>query len=211
MLTCRVQYSLHVECTFENGEEKNSLVRSGDLKWVPSGEQGAVYTEDSVGPVHDNIVIARLAPGQSIKLDCLAVKGRGELHAKWSPVSTAFYRLKPIVRIMEPIAGRDAEALRDLCPKKVFDIEDGAAVVAHAQACSVCRECTRNEVWGSRIELAREKRHFLFRVESTGAYAASDIFVEAIKGSCVCGAACLLISLLDRAQKHAGGRQQAAQ
>lgn len=34
-------------------------------------------------------------------------KNIGRVHAKWSPVATAFYRLKPLLEIKEEIAGED--------------------------------------------------------------------------------------------------------
>ena len=62
----------------------------------------------SVQPVHDSgnvgaesegesrgIVIARLAQGQSIDMTCIAKKGIGKDHAKWSPVCTVSYRINP--------------------------------------------------------------------------------------------------------------------
>lgn len=144
-------------------------------------EQGNQYTEDAVGPCHDDIVIAKLAPGQSIRAKCYAFKGRGEVHAKWSPVATAHYQLLPIVRILKDIRNESALKLKATCPSGVFDIEDSAAIVKDAKKCTMCRECLRHEEWADKIELARAKRHFLFTVESTGAYAAKDIFTAAIR------------------------------
>lgn len=51
-------------------------------------------------------------------------KGIGKTHAKWSPVSTAYYRLVPNIEIKEEIVGQDAEELKGVCPMGVFDIED---------------------------------------------------------------------------------------
>ena len=46
-------------------------------------------------PVHDDILLARLRPGQRIELEAHATVGTGGEHAKWSPVATAWYRLQP--------------------------------------------------------------------------------------------------------------------
>lgn len=51
-------------------------------------------------------------------------KGIGKTHAKWSPVSTAYYRLVPSIEIKSKIKDEDAEELKRLCPMGVFDIED---------------------------------------------------------------------------------------
>lgn len=49
-------------------------------------------------PVHSDILVAKLGPGQSIEAECIATKGTGAEHAKWSPVATAWHRLQPEVR-----------------------------------------------------------------------------------------------------------------
>ena len=45
------------------------------------------------GPVHNDILIAKMRPGHEIDVKLYAVKGLGNDHAKFSPVATAFYRL----------------------------------------------------------------------------------------------------------------------
>jgi DNA-directed RNA polymerase I and III subunit RPAC1 len=122
-----------------------------------------------------------LAPGQQIRLTAIAVLGRGELHAKWSPVATAFYRLRPLVRLKRPVKGKEAVALKEVCPLGVFDIEDGgkSVVIAEGRACTMCRECVRHHP--ELVELSRVKNHFIFCVESTGAYLAKDIVKAALE------------------------------
>ncbi len=58
-------------------------------------------------------------------MECRCIKGEGKDHAKWSPVSTAFYRLLPEISLLEKIKGAEAKALKQKCPMKVYDIEDG--------------------------------------------------------------------------------------
>jgi DNA-directed RNA polymerase I and III subunit RPAC1 len=57
-------------------------------------------------------------------MELFCEKGIGKTHAKWSPVSTAYYRLVPNIVIKEEITGNDAEELKNLCPVGVYDIED---------------------------------------------------------------------------------------
>lgn len=45
--------------------------------------------------LHENILVAKLRENQEIYLEIYAEKGIGKKHAKWSPVSTCFYRLMP--------------------------------------------------------------------------------------------------------------------
>jgi DNA-directed RNA polymerase alpha subunit len=55
-------------------------------------------------------------------------KGIGKEHAKWSPVSTAAYRLMPEIILGNEKVGNitheDAREFVSLCPLNVFDIED---------------------------------------------------------------------------------------
>lgn len=57
-------------------------------------------------------------------MELICEKGIGKTHAKWSPVSTAYYRLVPDISFKQDIKGEDAEELKKLCPTGVFDIED---------------------------------------------------------------------------------------
>uniref|UniRef100_A0A452YZR6 DNA-directed RNA polymerase RpoA/D/Rpb3-type domain-containing protein n=1 Tax=Aegilops tauschii subsp. strangulata TaxID=200361 RepID=A0A452YZR6_AEGTS len=111
-----IVYKLHVSC--EKGSQRLT-VKSGQLEWLPegsqltmaspaqSGDNQRTYTsfgqsqqntsERPLGVKYNDITIARLGPGQAIELEAHAVKGVGKVHAKWSPVATAWYRMLPEV------------------------------------------------------------------------------------------------------------------
>ena len=202
-----IMFRLKVTCTgaasetapaTENGTPSTYMrVLSRDLQWVPQGRQEDWFgpakdarsggDAPAVGPVHDDIIITKLKPGQEIDLHAFATKGAGKEHAKWSPVSTASYRMLPEVKIVGgDVTGADADALVAACPMKVFDIEDmgvGAgrrAVVAQPRACTMCRECVRQPAMAKRVELSRLKDHFCFSIESTGAVSSRTLMLQAI-------------------------------
>jgi DNA-directed RNA polymerase I and III subunit RPAC1 len=87
-------FELNVTCTKKknapalasNDEEKYDHVKvmSSDLVWTPQGDQLERIPE--IKPVHGDIEIARLRPGDSISGIFHARKGLGQEHAKWSPV-----------------------------------------------------------------------------------------------------------------------------
>jgi DNA-directed RNA polymerase I and III subunit RPAC1 len=130
-----LKFRLHKVCTKKNpsapmvldnthDEDKlynNANVYSGDLEWIPQGDQRERLGE--IKPLLDDILIAKLRPGQEIEMDLICEKGIGKTHAKWSPVCTAFYRLLPDIEVKN-VTGQDALDLVKLCPMKVFDIED---------------------------------------------------------------------------------------
>ena len=51
--------------------------------------------------------------GHELDLKLYAVKGEGRDHAKFSPVSTAFYRLMPEIVIKRQVWGEKAERLQN--------------------------------------------------------------------------------------------------
>lgn len=74
----------------------HSIVTSGDLAWEPQGEQGEMFASNPPRPTNENIVLAKLRPGQEISMEFHAVKGVGKEHAKWSPVGRCLLRLSMV-------------------------------------------------------------------------------------------------------------------
>ncbi|KAK3158156.1 hypothetical protein QOZ80_2AG0133590 [Eleusine coracana subsp. coracana] len=198
-----IVYKLHVSC---GKGSPRITVKSGQLEWLPegsqlsaaspaqTGDQQKTFTsfgqsqkeisEKPLGVKIDDITIARLGPGQSIELEAHAVKGVGKVHAKWSPVATAWYRMLPEVVLIKEIKGDDAVELQKKCPVNVFDIEElgdiKRAVVARPRSCTLCRECVMGPT-GEKIDLRRVRDHFIFTIESTGAMPPEVLFTEAVK------------------------------
>ena len=79
----------------EGGAPYTLPVYSSQLVWCPQGDQEERFGVNGIRPVHEDILLAKLRPGQSIKLEAHCQKGVGKDHAKFSPVATAAYRLMP--------------------------------------------------------------------------------------------------------------------
>jgi DNA-directed RNA polymerase I and III subunit RPAC1 len=126
------------------------LVTSADLKWTPIGRQPEMFRTDDIRPVHDDILIAKLRPGQEINLKAICVKGIGQDHAKFSPVCTASYRLLPEIVLTEPVLGDRAERLATCFSPGVIVVDemDGVkqAKVANPRLDTCSREVLRHEV-----------------------------------------------------------------
>lgn len=161
-----------------------SQVLSGSIKYVPypgANQISDLALDAAPKPVHDDIVIAKMRPGQRIHVELDAVKGVGKDHAKFSPVATASYRMLPEIRLKRAVTGPRARELVNICPMQVFDIEDGnTATVARPRDCTMCRECIRDPSWNDDIELSRRRDHFIYSVESTGALPARVLVSEAL-------------------------------
>lgn len=195
-----LKFRLHVACSKKvpgqpvvlnntEDEEKfynNPNVYSGDLIWIPIGDQEARFNLEGIPkprPLLNDILIAKLRPGQEIEMELICEKGIGKTHAKWSPVCTAYYRLMPVIELVgDKIKGADAQELKALCPMGVFDIEDigKTAVVKNAEKCTTCRECIRPDKFKEKVYLGKQKDVFEFTVESIGIYKPEEIVVEAI-------------------------------
>ncbi|XP_036023250.1 DNA-directed RNA polymerases I and III subunit RPAC1 isoform X1 [Onychomys torridus] len=83
-----LQFRLQVRCTRNPNAAKDSSdpnelyvnhkVYTRHMTWVPLGNQADVFPEGTIRPVHDDILIAQLRPGQEIDLIMHCVKGIGE-------------------------------------------------------------------------------------------------------------------------------------
>jgi DNA-directed RNA polymerases I and III subunit RPAC1 len=156
-----ILFQLDISCKKEkDGKVVNSVVKSNELKWVAFGNQKKNFPQ-GIRPVHEDIIIAKLSPGQTIHVELYCQKGVGKDHAKFSPVSTAHYRILPEISFTKKIKGEEAKKIKELCPLKVFDIEEeGVLVAKRPRDCTMCRECIRKDDEVG-IQLERVKDHFI--------------------------------------------------
>lgn len=164
-------------------------VYSKDLQWVPQGDQ---EERIKVKPLHDDILIAKLRPGQAIELEAHGRRGVGKDHAKYSPVATASYRLHARIELLHEIYDENAEQLVHVYEPGVFalvaadgpDDPPGArvkAVVQNPYACTMSRNFMRNPVLKKSIRMSRIADHFIFSIESVGAYKPAVLLAEALR------------------------------
>ncbi|KAJ2337648.1 DNA-directed RNA polymerase core subunit rpc40 [Coemansia sp. RSA 2681] len=150
-----------------------SSVYSSQLVWDPKGDQETRFAEKPIKPIHDDILITKLRPGQVICCELHCAKGVGKDHAKFSPVATASYRLLPDIQITKEITGDDAELFRDCFPPGVVEVVNEGGVrkakVVNARKDTVSREVLRHKEFDDKVRLTRVRDHFIFNVESTGA------------------------------------------
>lgn len=165
-------------------------VYSRDLVWVPQGDQEERFP-NGIKPVHDDILLAKLRPGQSIELEAHAHWGTGQDHAKYSPVATACYRLMPHIELIQPVYDEVAEELVNLYEPGVFDLvktdssdPDDAhvkACVKNSYACTMSRNYMRHPKLAEAIRMSRIPNHYIFSVESVGMMSPGVLIAEALR------------------------------
>lgn len=161
---------------------RHSSVYARDLKFEAQGRQAESFKSTKVQPCDPDILLAKLRPGQEISLRAHCILGIGSDHAKFTPVSTASYRLMPVIDIKEPIVGTEAKKFQKCFPTGVIGINDNdEAYVADARKDTVSREVLRHEEFNGKVKLGRKKNHFIFNVESTGAMPPAEIFLKSVR------------------------------
>ncbi|KAJ3206818.1 DNA-directed RNA polymerases I and III subunit RPAC1 [Clydaea vesicula] len=99
----------------------NSSVYSSNLEWVPQGEQAEKF--EDVKAVDEDIILTKMRPGQQINLEMFAVKGVGQDHVKFSPITKpGCYRLLPEIKILKPILNEEAKLFQSCFSKGVIDL-----------------------------------------------------------------------------------------
>lgn len=164
----------------------NNKVMSKHMKWIPIGNQTESFGVNGVRPVFDDILIAKLRPGQELDLQMHCVKGVGKDHAKFSPVATASYRLLPKITLLKPIIGDLADRLVKCFSRGVIKVtkdkdDNKRAYVANPRKDTGMREIFRDGILRDLVKLEKIRDHFIFSVESTGALSPNILVEEAIK------------------------------
>jgi len=140
-----------------------------------------IRSEDpDVTPVSEKIPIAKMAPGQRLRLEAYARLGMGKDHAKWQSVSACAYKYLPRIRFSSACDG--CGKCVDACSKKVLALKESKAVAVNPVDCTTCRVCEENCPREKKaISVGSQVESFVFRVESTGALPPQRVVVEAAK------------------------------
>lgn len=148
---CSVELLLHVRCTGDQTRD----VTSFEL----------ISNHDIVKPVQEagesGILIVKMRKGQEIKLRCIAKRGVGKEHAKWSPVTSVAFEYDPDNLLHHTNYWTEVDVDKEW-PKSVF---------------------SENEKYGNigeSYDAKAEPEKFYFTVESSGALKPEEILLSAI-------------------------------
>ncbi|CAH8493804.1 unnamed protein product [Heterobilharzia americana] len=128
-------------------------VHSSDLKWVPLPGQQEHFGE---------------ALGDEIEARCVAVKGIGRDHAKFSPVAAAYYKFHPIIKLLRTIEGEQAIKLQKSFAPGVIGINPatGQAFVDNPRLDNGSREHMRHPEFRDIVFSGMDPTHCIFIVET---------------------------------------------
>ena len=157
--SCQVSLRLNVEGP--------KIVYSGDF----------VSDDPETTPVYDNIPVVQLYEGQQLMIEAIARLGTGREHAKFQPVSVCAYRIVPEITV-EDCDG--CEKCVAVCPRNVFEIENGKAVPSKVIECSLCYECVK-ECPLDAIKIDEETGNYLFMIEGIGQMPVRTVMKKALE------------------------------
>nr|UXY87613.1 DNA-directed RNA polymerase 40k chain [Cryptomonas curvata] len=181
----KIIFELNIKNDVNN--TKKISIYSKNLKFRFYGVYFSWFKNFQVQPVFKDILIAKLNPGQKIKCECHCQIGKGEYHAKFSPVGTAFYRVFPRIKLVHEILNDHANDFIKKCPVSVFDVQETPKrfykklIILNPEYCTICRECINFDTLKEKtIRLGRIREKATFIIESTGISAPENLFHRAI-------------------------------
>jgi len=189
---CSVKMSLKVANTSKEVLDVTSMdIRSESLDVKPVRFFSSFFTDANGNPKENGILIAKLKEGQELDIECIARKGVGKDHAKYSPVATAKFRYEPVIEInqqmMSTVTKEQKKAFVASCPRKVYQLSPtDDIIVRDHMACTFTEECIRvTENWKTDepypfVKIGMKKHKFIFEVETTGAMRPEEIVKHAL-------------------------------
>ncbi len=145
-----------------------------------------VYSKDikskdpKVKPVFEEIPIVKLLEGQSLEFEATAVLGQGKEHAKWIPGHVYFQNTPKIKILKQP---KDADALAESCPKKIFDAKGGKLSINEKKLleCDYCEACLHIAEEAGVVEVKLDESEFIFTIESWGQLSPKEMIEKSLE------------------------------
>eukprot|EP00199_Chlamydomonas_sp_CCMP681_P001831 CAMPEP_0119110596 /NCGR_PEP_ID=MMETSP1180-20130426/30693_1 /TAXON_ID=3052 ORGANISM="Chlamydomonas cf sp, Strain CCMP681" /NCGR_SAMPLE_ID=MMETSP1180 /ASSEMBLY_ACC=CAM_ASM_000741 /LENGTH=358 /DNA_ID=CAMNT_0007097031 /DNA_START=1 /DNA_END=1077 /DNA_ORIENTATION=- len=189
-------FKMEVTCRRRGAEVENGSVLSSSIQWLPGGSempdetgcrfaaqgQANVFSEPP-RPVHDNILVAKMRPGQTIQLEAHAIKGIGKDHAKWSPVATAWYNNLPEMFLLKEPDAATAAILLEAAPG-LFVRDKGKFKINQArdfpQLLEKVRALLEQPAVAEVVQYRKRKDYFIFNIESSGVIQPDALLTQAL-------------------------------
>lgn len=186
---CSVEFGLDVTCT--DDQTRSVTSQDFDIKdpeVMPVHNKGSSMMDDSESEPRDGILIVKLRKGQRVKLRCIAKKGIGIEHSKWSPCSVAC-QIEPDIKLDQSLIDELNETQKKewvaSCPSKVYKFNEDTKKVEIDKLtnCTYCMECkNKAKEFGKpdMVTIEQKTDRFIFTVETNGALRPEDVFFDAL-------------------------------
>jgi DNA-directed RNA polymerase subunit D len=143
-------------------------------------KEGAVYSREltgSIKSVYERIPITFLNKGQELEIVAKVKSGKGEKHSKFSP-GLLFYKNVFNIEIDKDCP----KEVIEVCPQKIFKLENGKIVVKDNYKCDMCGACLdickQKEKDSIKITPTKE---LLITLESFGQLSVAEIFKKSME------------------------------
>jgi len=151
--------------------------------WIEKEGPGTAYSKDikssdpDIEIIGKKIPLTKLAKGQKIKAEMLAVLNSGKEHAKWQPAIVGYRQVNKIT-----INGECdlCEACIKECPKNILEAKGKKIVLTDALECDACNAC-RNNCEKGLISIVPEEGSFVLFLETHGQLENEEILYSAIE------------------------------
>jgi len=166
----------------------STYLLSGNLKWVPFeqvafhlnpdldldtyGDQQNKFNNDPPRVSDDNFVILALRQGENVKMRCLALKGSGKYHTKFSPVSNVIY--EKIGQNDQIIEGTSMDPITLKQPQPTY--KPNLALLNYIERRTITGDVTVTE-----YSLLYPEQNYTLTLETKGQLSPLDVLKEAIK------------------------------
>lgn len=138
------------------------------------------------------IVIAKLAPGQTLRMNCVATKSIGKEHAKFIPGHIKMYPLpkitlnQAILSAGKGIGSKERKELASVCPTNAISYkkDTDSVEIENALACVQCMECMKTaETLGAidGIIIEEDENVFFYTIESFGQLSPIEILKQGLQ------------------------------
>ena len=189
---CSVQFIISVKNDGEDALEINTNhIRSTTNNELQKSVQPVIYSvRKGSNTLKRFLPIIKLGPGQSFEAECIAKKGIGKQHAKWSPVSNVILRYEPKLELnqqkISKMNFKKQQELVNCCPKSIFKIstfsEKSFIELEKPENCVYCGEC---EVFMQENDIEDliniSEGEFIFEIETNGSLSAEEVLFSGLE------------------------------
>ena len=129
---------------------------------------GIVYAEQlkskdpAVVPVYGKTPLVKLLENQKVKLIAHAILSTGKDHIKFSP-GLLYYQGFPQIKVGQV---KNPDAIAEMCPTKVFEVESKKLTVKNKEACILCMACV--DASKGDVEVSGSDTDFILTIEPWG-------------------------------------------